>query len=69
MAMAYVWKVIEVAYFGDSPADVTPPNEAPTTLLAVTWIVALANIYYGLSSSLSVTLASSAAESLLRHIP
>jgi multicomponent Na+:H+ antiporter subunit D len=37
--------------------------------LTVTWIAALANLYFGLVPSLPVTLASSAAESLLRHVP
>ena len=69
MAMAYVWKVIEMAYFGESLANATPPHEAPNALLIVTWVAALSNIYYGISTSLPVTLASTAAESLLRHIP
>lgn len=69
MAMAYVWKVIEAAYFGKSVNGAQHPHEAPSALLAVTWFAALANIYYGLVPWLSVTLASSAAESLLRHVP
>lgn len=68
MAMAYVWKIIEAAYFGEPPEGLTPPNEAPTVLLIVTWVAALANIYYGLSASFQLSLASSAAESLLRQV-
>lgn len=74
MALVYVWRVIEPAYFGQPPVDgttiaATPPREAPPVLLTVTWVAALANIYYGLAPSLPVALASSAAESLLRHVP
>ena len=69
MAMAYVWKVIEAAYFGESAMDAPHPHEAPPVLLSAIWVAALANIYYGLAPALQVTLASSAAESLLRHVP
>lgn len=68
IALAYVWRVIEAAYFGE-PKGAASEGEAPVGILAVTWIAALANLYYGLAPSLPVTLASTAAESLLRHVP
>jgi multicomponent Na+:H+ antiporter subunit D len=68
IALAYVWRVIEAAYFGE-PKGAASGGEAPVGILAVTWIAALANLYYGLAPSLPVTLASTAAESLLRHVP
>jgi multicomponent Na+:H+ antiporter subunit D len=68
IALAYVWRVIEAAYFGEPNPAVTG-GEAPAGILTVTWIAALANLYYGLAPSLPVTLASTAAESLLRHVP
>jgi len=69
MAVAYVWRVVEAAYFGEARIDAVPPHEAPPALLAVTWIAALANLYFGLVPTLSITLASSAAESLLSYVP
>lgn len=69
MAMAYVWKVIEAAYFGERPIDAPQLHEAPPMLLTVIWVAALANLYFGLAPSTQITLASSAAESLLRHVP
>jgi len=69
MAVIYIWRVIEAAYFGEVPADCAPTREAPPTLLAVTWAAALANIYFGLVTSLPVTLSTSAAEHLIRHVP
>jgi multicomponent Na+:H+ antiporter subunit D len=69
IALAYVWRVLEAAYFGDINVNTAPAGEAPAGILTVTWIAALANLYFGLAPSLPVTLASSAAESLLRHVP
>lgn len=69
MALVYVWRVVESAYFGRPKIDAAPPHEAPPVLLTVTWVAALANLYFGLMPSLPVTLASAAAETLLRHVP
>ena len=69
IALAYVWRVIEAAYFGEPNAAAATGGEAPAGVLAVTWIAALANLYYGLAPSLPVTLASTAAESLLSYVP
>lgn len=68
MAVVYIWRVIEAAYFRE-PADVKAPlHEAPLMLLATTWVAALANVYFGLVPSLPVTLSSAASEILLRHV-
>lgn len=69
MAVVYIWRVIEAAYFNEAPASNAPTREAPPALLAVTWVAALGNIYFGLVTSLPVTLSTSAAEQLIRHIP
>lgn len=69
MAMAYIWKIIEAAYFGESLVNAPVLREAPPVLLTVIWVTALANLYFGLSPSVQITMATSAAESLLRHVP
>ena len=70
MALAYVWRVVEPAYFGDAPTnEVTVVQEAPPAMLAVTWVAVLANLYFGLVPSLPMELSSAAAETLLRHVP
>ncbi len=43
------------------------PAEAPLQLLAMTWLVALANIGFGLFPQFPLTLASAAAELLLEY--
>ena len=69
MAVVYVWRVVEAAYFGAAETGAASPREAPPALLTVTWVAALANLYFGLAPALPVALASSAAETLLRHVP
>lgn len=67
LAVAYIWRVVEAAYFHE------PENhekvEAPLTLLVPTWILALATIYFGVDTHLSVNGAMQAAQSLLGGAP
>jgi len=68
MALAYVWRVVEAAYFGAPPADASRA-EAPFVLVAAAWAAALANIWFGLSPEIPVTLATGAAEVLVGYTP
>ncbi|MGB5627459.1 MAG: hypothetical protein WBM61_17130, partial [Woeseiaceae bacterium] len=69
MAVVYVWRIVEAIYFADPASDLSAVKEAPLVMLAVTWAAALANLYFGLVPEVPVTLASSAAETLLEHLP
>jgi len=69
MALAYVWRVVEVACFRAPEKGVAPLREAPLVLLTVTWAAALTNLYFGLVPSVPIELSSAAAEILLRHVP
>lgn len=68
-AVVYVWRIVEQAYFGEPAAEGVTAGEAPWPLLAGVWMVALANIYFGVAPELPVALAESAATELLRHLP
>ena len=66
LAVIYVWKLVEALYF--LPADKTQHadiKEAPLMLLIPTWILVLANIYFGLDTELTLGTAQQAAELLL----
>ena len=65
LALIYIWRVVEVAYFRLPPDGREPPREAPLFLLIPTWTLALANLYFGLDTTLSVGMAQRAAELLL----
>ena len=67
-AVVYMWRIVEQAYFG-TPTSGVEPAEAPLPLLLGLWLVALANVYFGLVPHLPVTLAETAAADLLRHLP
>lgn len=64
LAVIYIWRVVEVAYFRPAPEDRTT-GEAPLALLVPTWTLALANLYFGLDTSLNAGVARLAAQSLL----
>jgi multicomponent Na+:H+ antiporter subunit D len=66
LAVIYVWKVIEVAYFKEPRANAAEiKGEAPLVMLIPTWIVVLAGLWIAIDSSLPVTMATLGAETLL----
>ena len=72
MAVAYLWRVVEAAYFGEpatSPVIAAEKmSEAPLLLLVVVWVAALANVYFGLDPAVPLALSEQAAASLLEHL-
>jgi multicomponent Na+:H+ antiporter subunit D len=64
MALVYVWKVVEVAYF-QSPDPDREIREAPLSMLVPTWILVLASFYFGIDASLTADVATQAAEALI----
>jgi multicomponent Na+:H+ antiporter subunit D len=65
LALVYVWRVVEVAYFQDPPPGRAPVREAPLSMLVPLWVLAGASIYLGVDTRLSAGLAHQAAVSLL----
>jgi multicomponent Na+:H+ antiporter subunit D len=66
LALLYTWRVVEAAYFRTASATARKVREAPLSLLAPTWALVLANLYFGIDTDLSVRTATGAAEALLR---
>jgi multicomponent Na+:H+ antiporter subunit D len=64
MALVYVWKVVEAAYFKPRPADARQLREAPLVMLVPLWVMALANFWFGIDTSFSVGVARAAAATL-----
>lgn len=64
IAVIYLWKVIEPAYFGSGEGEVER-KEAHWSVLATLWAVALLNIYFGLQPALVLEFAGEAAKTLL----
>jgi multicomponent Na+:H+ antiporter subunit D len=65
IALAYVWRVVEAAYFQPLPAQSREFREAPASLLVPTWLLIGANLYFGINASLSGSIARNGARVLL----
>lgn len=68
LAVVYVWRVVEVAYFTPAPANVTT-REAPLTILVPMWALVLANLYFGINARLTSDVANEAARQLMGLLP
>lgn len=68
MALIYIWKVVEVAYFQrrDDEAEI---REAPISLLIPTWALVVASFWFGIDAGTTSSVAISAAETLLGVMP
>lgn len=64
LAIIYVWRLVEAAYLSPSPEN-APAGEAPLIMLIPTWVLVLANFYFGVDTRVSVGVATRAAEFLL----
>ena len=64
LALVYIWRVVEAAYF-KAPTN-TEVSEAPLSLLIPTWILIVANVYFGINAQLTIDFAGAAAADLLR---
>ena len=69
LAVLYVWKVVEVAYFYAPKDEDETMHEAPLLMLVPTWVLTLACLYFGIETSLPVGLAADAAETLMGGYP
>ena len=69
LAIIYVWRVIEVAYFRPVPTDSPRVNEAPLSMLIPAWILIGITVFFGIDTSLTVGTAEQAARFLLDQPP
>jgi len=69
MAVVYVWRIVEAAWFGEDAGDPVPAVRVSPVLVSVAWLAALANLYFGLVPELPLSLSGDAATELLDHLP
>lgn len=65
MAVVYVWRVVEAAWFRAPPAGREDVREAPLAMLVPVWVLVAANFYFGIDTRLTVGVATRAAEVLV----
>ena len=71
LAVVYIGRILEAAYL-KKPSAITADKtikEAPLLMLIPMWILVLANIYFGIDTSLSVSAADAAAQWLTQTTP
>ena len=64
LAVIYVWRIVETAYFKAPILGQQPVKEAPMAILVPVWLLVSANVYFGIDTRFSVEIAASAAKSL-----
>jgi len=65
IAVMYVWRIVEAAWFRDPPAHRQDVKEAPLALLVPLWVLVAANLWFGVDTRFSAGIAARAAEALL----
>ena len=65
LAVIYVWRVIEVLYMRQAPANAAAVSEAPMVMLLSMWTLTAASLYFGINATLTLDLATQAAVSLM----
>jgi multicomponent Na+:H+ antiporter subunit D len=65
IAVMYVWKMVEAAWFRELPPAHADVREAPLALLIPVWVLTAANFWFGIDTRLSAGIAARAAEMLL----
>jgi multicomponent Na+:H+ antiporter subunit D len=66
LALVYVWRFVEVAYFREPDAKIAALREAPASMLVPAWLLIAACVYFGIDTELTLGGAASAALELLR---
>ena len=65
LALLYVWKLVEAAYFEPVPEGAATVREAPWSMLLPIWLLVGANIYFGIHTELTVGVATQAVTELM----
>lgn len=69
LAIIYVWRVVEVAYFKEPAIPIRKSEdswtEAPLSLLIPTWVLVIASFYFGIDATTTMDIAMEAADFLL----
>ncbi|GGF51785.1 cation:proton antiporter [Terasakiella brassicae] len=69
LAVVYVWRFIEVAYFKEPANPSLKIKEAPLSMLIPLWVMAGASIYFGVDTDMTLGVAQLAAEMLVGGAP
>ncbi|ESR22757.1 monovalent cation/H+ antiporter subunit D family protein [Lutibaculum baratangense] len=68
LAVVYVGRVVEIAWFREPTQAVASVEEAPLSLIIPTWVLVAASVVFGLDAAFTAGVAERAAEALLAGI-
>ena len=69
LALAYVWRVVETAFFREPSERALEAREAPLSMLIPTWVLLGATVFFGIYTTYSAGIARQAAEAVLGGLP
>ena len=69
LAVVYVWRLVEAAYFKPVDSDNIHVKEAPLSILVPTWILVIANIYFGIDTRFTIAVTEMATNTLFGATP
>jgi multicomponent Na+:H+ antiporter subunit D len=69
LALIYIWRIVEWIYFSSPRIVIDDVKDPPWSQLVPIWILVLANIYFGVDTSLTVGVSKLAAQSLFGAVP
>ncbi len=64
LAVIYVWRIVEWIYFSQPRIIIDEVKDAPSSQLIPIWILVIANVYFGIDTSLTVGISQKAAAML-----
>ena len=68
LAVVYVWRVVEAAYFHPAEGRTAEAVEAPVSMLAPTWILVGATLWFGITAVFTAGVAQRGAEVLMKGL-
>jgi multicomponent Na+:H+ antiporter subunit D len=68
LALIYIWRVVEAAYFNVPGAAMHQVREAPAIMLIPVWLLIGANLYFGVDASLVTGIAQQGADTLIGQV-
>ena len=68
IAVVYVGRIVEVAWFREPASTAAAEPDLPIEMVAVTWLLTAATIYFGIDTAFTAGLAERAADALLAGI-
>ena len=69
LAVIYIWKIVEVTYLKPRKDGAQKISESPLAMLIPIWVLVCANIYFGIDTDLTVSVAEAISQALIGGKP